>query len=445
MECLSFSSHIYFGPTHLLTFAFHGLERFPSNNMSGKKLSKNIIIYGLSNGLKSLVPFVMLPILTFYISAEGVGLLSLIETSILFVSPFILLNLEAGVGVEFFKTDRKNLAQFISNGILLSLVAFGIVSVIFLGANQWLENHLEIPKQMILLLPIFVLLRLVPSLVLVLFQAQQKAFSYLIFSLFQTVIDFSLSAIFIIILKHGYLGRLEGTYIAFFMATIIGLVVIYRMGYFHFSISKKQIQNILKFGIPLIPHAIGGTIIAMSDRYFISYFEGNAEVGYYTIAYQVGALLLLFSRSVNQAWSPMLYDLLGKKNYSQIDRFTSILFVTFIGFGLIVYLTSPLIFGHLVDQSFISAQTYFPLLLLGFLFQSLYFLFTNFLFYSKRTDILAVLTFSGALLNLVLNYILIKKMGVIGVAYSTAITWFLFFTATFIIAKFKIYRLEKLT
>ena len=153
--------------------------------------------------------------------------------------------------------------------------------------------------------------------------------------------------------------------------------------------------------------------------------------------------MLLFSRSVNQAWNPMLYSLLKKKDYKSVEKFTAILFGVFILVSIIIYFSTDIVFEYLIDSSYLQAKSYVLLLLLGFLFQSLYFLFTNFIFYSKRTDLLAIITFSGALLNLLLNYALIKKMGVIGVAYATAITWFIFMVATFLVAKFKIYKIEK--
>lgn len=410
--------------------------------MSGKKLSKNIIIYGLSNGLKSLVPFVMLPILTTHISAEGVGLLSLVETSILFLTPIIFLNLEAGIGVEYFKLDTKNLAKYISNGVLLSFGIFLISQAIFFISQDLISQTFGLPGYLVLLLPIFVILRLIPTILLVIFQAKQKSVNYLFYSLSQTVFDFTLSALFIIYWKLGYQGRLQGTYIAFFIASIIGIIYIYKLGYIDFSISSKSIQRIIRFGVPLIPHAIGGTIIAMSDRYFVSIFSGNSEVGLYTVAYQIGALMLLFSLSVNQAWSPMLYDLLNKKDLKSVQKFTSILFILFLVIGVIVYFSTNLIFELLIDPSFYSAKTYVPFLLLGFIFQSIYFLFANFIFYSKKTQVLASITFSGAILNLILNYFFIKSYGVIGVAYSTAITWFLFMLATIIIVKLKFYKVD---
>ena len=406
--------------------------------MSVKKLSKNIIIYGLSNGLKSLVPFIMMPILTTYISAEGYGLLSIIETSLLFITPFIILNLEGFVSVQFFKSSKEELKNYIGNGIFLSLASFVVTFILFYLFKDFLSSALEISPNLLLLLPVFVVLKLVPTIVLVLYQAQQKAISYFAFSITQTLVDFGLSTLFIMLLLRGYEGRLEGIYLAFFIFNIIGAFLLYRMGYLSFSLSKEKMKSILDFGTPLIPHAIGGTIIALSDRYFVTYFEGYAQTGFYTAAYQIGAIMLLFSRSVNQAWTPMLYDLIKKKSFDQIAKFTATLFLTFALVGLATYLLSDTLFEYMVDPSYYNAKEYFPLLLLGFVLQSFYFLYSGFIFYAKRTKLLASITFTGAIVNLSLNYILIQNMGVIGVAYATVITWGVFLIATFIAYQFSI-------
>ena len=238
--------------------------------------------------------------------------------------------------------------------------------------------------------------------------------------------------------------ELKAHILVFFIATLIGIVIIKRYGYFNFTISKSKIKSVVNFGAPLIPHAVGAAMLAMSDRYFISYFEGNSHVGYYTVAYQMSALMLLFSRSVNQAWAPMMYDLLKRRKFKQVNQFTLILFCLFSFVGLLVFFSQDLLFNLIVDPSFFDAKKYFLPLLIGFIFQSLYMLFTNFLFFSKKTKTLALITISTTILNLILNYFLILEMSVIGVAYATAITWFVYFLITFIVSQVKTYPKIKL-
>ena len=72
-----------------------------------KILSQNIIIYGATNGIKSLVPFLMLPILTIHLSVEDFGILSLVEVCILFLVPLVSLNIASSINVEYFKLEKK--------------------------------------------------------------------------------------------------------------------------------------------------------------------------------------------------------------------------------------------------------------------------------------------------------------------------------------------------
>jgi O-antigen/teichoic acid export membrane protein len=208
--------------------------------------------------------------------------------------------------------------------------------------------------------------------------------------------------------------------------SIIGVYLLYKMDYIT-KITFKYTKSILSFGIPLIPHTISGTVMAMSDRYFILYYIGNDQVGFYTIAYQLSALMLLVSVSVNQAWTPMLFKLLKEKNIKYIYKFTFYLFILFFVAGISVYFLRDILFFLFIDEKFYSAKEYFGWLLLGFVFQSFYFLVSGLLFFEKKTTTLAIITVCGAILNLILNYILILKYNVIGAAYATAITWFMFF------------------
>ena len=397
-----------------------------------KLLSKNILIYGGTNALKSLVPLLMLPILTTYLSLSDFGTLSLVETTILFVTPFVLLNINGAINVEFFKVKHNILREYITNALLLSLISSLIVLSIFLLFQKSLSLMLKIDESLLVWIVIFSILRITTSVVLGLYQSRQEPFRFALYTISQTIVDFILSYTLVVIYRNGYIGRLEGVYISFLIFSIIGVFLLYKMDYLT-KPNFKHTKDILNFGVPLIPHAICGTIIAMSDRYFISYFVGNEEVGLYTIAYQLSALMLLISLSVNQAWSPMLFKLLKEKKIQTAYIFTFYLFIFFTLVGIGIYIFKDLLFCIFVDEKFYKAKEYFLWLLIGFMFQSFYFLVTNLLFYEKKTKILAILTMSGALINMILNYYFIHFFGVIGVAYATSATWGLFFTMVLIV------------
>ena len=391
-----------------------------------KKLSSNIIIYGGTNGIKSLVPFLMLPILTIHLSVEDFGILSLVEVCILFLVPLVSLNIASSINVEYFKLEKKELSKYITNAFLLSFISFIFISFLFFIFSNQIANILKTNNILILWLPFFALLRVSTQVILGIFQVSQEPKKFALFSIFQTILDFGLSYLFVVFYSYGYIGRLEGIYIAFFIFSLIAIYILYKRELFSFF-TFFYTKDILSFGVPLIPHAIGGTIMAMSDRFFISYFYDNEYVGYYTASYQVSALMLLIGMSVNQAWVPLFFKML--KDNIETKKIIKLIFIISIFFlfsMLFIMLLRDLIFDVLVDEKFFIAKEYFYWLLIGFFFQSLYFLATNFLFYFKKTKLLASITFFGAIINIILNYIFIKYFGIIGVAYATAVTWFIY-------------------
>lgn len=397
-----------------------------------KVLSKNIIIYGSTNGIKSLVPFLMLPILTASITPEQYGELSLLETTILFLLPFIMLSINGAVNVEYFKlNDKIEYKKYVVNAILLSFISFLFFSCLLFLFKADFSRLIKLNENWVELLTLFAFLRVISTVLLTIFQASGKAKVYSYFSISQTLIDFSISYYLVVILKYDIVGRIIGVYFSFFLFSILAIYLLYKMEYFKYPLTFKYSKDILHFGIPLIPHAIGGVVLAMSDRYFISYFCENSDVGLYTVAYQVSAVLLLITTSVNQAWSPIFLKLMNVGEERKIKNIILFLLIAFFMFSIIVYFSSSFIYNNFVDIRFHESKKYFVYLLLGFTFQSFYFLFTNYLFFYKRTALLAMITIIGAIFNVILNYYLIKYYGSIGVAYSTAITWFLYFVCVY--------------
>jgi len=404
-----------------------------------KRLSQDIIIYGVTNALRSLVPFLMLPILTAYLSTDDFGVLSLIEVSILLLFPLVSLNVYTGVNVEYFHLTKGQLGSYITNALLLAFASLSVWLVMALLFTDSLMSWLHLSSGLIVLLPIFAFLRLFPQLLLGILQVEQKAKHYLTVTLVQTLIDFALSYVLVVVYLKGYIGRLEGMYVSILVLCLFTLYYLYKEDLLA-SPTLRYSKQILDFSLPLIPHVLGGVIIAMSDRYFISYYAGNESLALYTVAYQVSALMLLFGTSINQAWNPFLFRLLKKENQVKVSvKYSLGLLLLFLGVGTLLYVMKSLLFFIFVDADYYGAKVYFPWLLLGFMFQSFYFLVTNYLFFKKHTKVLASITALGAVLNLILNYYFMQWYGVMGVAYATTLTWGIFFIVVGIVT-IKLYR-----
>jgi len=251
----------------------------------------------------------------------------------------------------------------------------------------------------------------------------------------------------VVLLNWGWQGRILGVIITSVIFGLLSIFIIYKREYIKFSFNKKYIKDALFFGVPLIPHALGGWIITGIDRIFINSKVGVAATGLYSVGYSVGMIIGLLASSFNLAWHPFLFEKLKENNYStkaKIVKFTYLYNVCIIFSALVLSFIAPYFLKYFVSKNFYFAYKYVLWIALGYAFQGMYFMVVNYIFYVKKTYILAWVTFFSAGLNIILNYFFIKANGAIGAAQATTITFFVKFIMVWILSA-KVYKIIFIT
>ena len=255
----------------------------------------------------------------------------------------------------------------------------------------------------------------------------QKPISYAQLQLSMTLLNFGLSIFFIVCFHLSWQGRMYGIFLSYFVFLVVGIFILYKHGFLVNDFKKEYIKDSLKFGIPLIPHVIGGYIIGMSDRLFISKMLGNDAVGIYIVGYQIGSIIMILQESFNQAWVPYLFSYLQDINEQKkikivkLSYFFSAFFILAV---VVLYYAAPVIFKFFIDAKYKEGIQFVLWISLGYAFLGMYKTVTNFIFFMKKTYLLSYLTFLSAAINVTLNYFLIKMYGAIGAAYAAAIGMF---------------------
>jgi O-antigen/teichoic acid export membrane protein len=301
----------------------------------------------------------------------------------------------------------------------------------------------KFPENWIPYIVIIALFQSIFAITLGLWQVEQKSLPYGLFQISRTILNVSLSVVFIVLLGWGWQGRILGVIITSVIFGLLSIFVIYKREYIKFSFNKKYVKDALFFGIPLIPHALGGWIITGIDRIFINSMVGVAATGLYSVGYQVGMIIGLLARSFNLAWSPFLFEKLKENNYStkvKIVKFTYLYDVCIILVALVLSFSAPYFLKFFVSKNFYFAYKYVLWISLGYAFQGMYFMVVNYIFYIKKTYILAWVTFTSAGINIILNYFFIKANGAIGAAQATTITFFVQFIMVWILSA-KVYKM----
>ena len=401
------------------------------------KLFKNIFIYTGTNVINRAIPFFLLPVMTRYLSPTDYGIVATFNVLLAVMVVFVGLSMHGAINVNFFKLNKNELKEYIGNVFSILFFSFLLVFVVVYILKSSFSFFTKFPENWIPYIVIVALFQSIFAITLGLWQVEQKSLPYGLFQISRTILNVSLSVVFVVLLCWGWQGRILGVIITSVIFGLLSIFVIYKREYIKFSFNKKYIKDALFFGVPLIPHALGGWIMTSIDRIFINSMVGVAATGLYSVGYSVGMIIGLLVHSFNLAWSPFLYEKLKENNYLtkiKIVKFTYLYDIGIIVLALALSFIAPYFLKFFVSKNFYFAYKYVLWIALGYAFQGMYFMVVNYIFYVKKTYILAWVTFSSAGINVVLNYFFIKANGAIGAAQATTITFFVQFIMVWILS-----------
>ncbi len=401
-------------------------------------LFKSISVYTISNLSKNAVGFLLLPIITVYLEKGENGDLSTITSIVLMLSPFILWTAHGAVNLEYFRQDQgaKNFPSFVSSALLPPTIVALICSLFFVIAAPFLSSWLDINKKWILLIPLLCIINVIPNFTSVIFQAKKKPIQHAVYNIGLTTVDLLLAILLIVGFSLNWEGRLWAILASKAAFTIIGLYLLWRAGLIKRSIEKKYVKEVFFYGFPLIPHVLATGVMDLSDRLFIREMVSREELGVYDIGYKIGSIILIVQASLLMAWTPFFYEkmkAINDWNKTYIVTASYFFMVVLILCAILLTIGAPIIFWFL-GNDFAGGIQYVFWVALAYVFLGFYKVFAGFIFYEKKNTLLSYIAIFNVIMNLILNYFLIKEYGAMGAAYATVISYFLFFLITALIS-----------
>lgn len=395
-----------------------------------EKLFKGFAIYLGSSVLNKAIPFLLLPILTSYLSTEEYGILAIYQVMISFGMPIVGMKMQNNITRNFFSKSKEFVARMVFNLFVVltassAIFLFAISIYLLAGGTQF-----SIPQKWLYVLPVIAFMNMVNNFNLTILRNRKRAAEYGAFEISRTVVDLSLTILLIVVYAYGWEGRATGILVGSLVISVISVFRIWQNGYFLFEIDTSQIKEILMISLPLIPHAIGGVIITLGDRIFINQMVSTSAVGIYTVGYQFGMIMTLVVMAFNKTWSPWMYELLAEekeKNKVTIVKATYLISGGFIALALIVTGISYYLLPFMTAEEYHGGSVYVIWIAMGYAFNGMYTLVFPYGVHVGKTSYLGITTFSAAIINLVANYYLISMNGPLGAAQATLISYFIMF------------------
>ena len=277
---------------------------------------------------------------------------------------------------------------------------------------------------------------------------EERIVSYGKYSVSYALSSALLAILLIVGLGYNWLGRVYSYLLIFIAYSILCLCHLLKDNWLASPTNNHRLMSeMLKWGIPLIPHALSFWLRQGADRYIINAYYSAEEVGLYSLMLNISSVIAMVGQAFNATNSVYIYKTLSEKDngedkFQKLMKHSRMLALVFLG-GTLVYGLAWYLFIPLAFQQYVSAVGYLIPLLISSFFQCIYLLFTNYLFYYSKTKELMYITLSCSVIQVLLSLLLTKYSlyftAIASVLASVLTAFFVWFVAIRIL-KFNSYK-----
>ena len=386
-----------------------------------KRLIKNTGIIAIGSFSTKVVSFLLLPLYTALLTTSEYGDFDYILSVCTFALPFITFLMEEGI--FRFLLDCKTLQEkkeVITIGV--ELVGFG--TIVFLLVCGILFSFVDYSYAGYFML--YTISCLGCAIINPVLRGMGNVKGYAIFNFLLSATTIVLNVIFIAFFRWGLKGMLLSTIIAHYAIVFVTVIKVKLWEYVSIkNFNKAKLVEMLKYSIPLIPNKISWSIINLCDRIMLMNMVGSEAAGLYAVSYKFPNLMDMVYGFFYQSWKESSARVLESDS---ADSFYNYVYLNLkrVMFAIVIVMIAfmPLAFKLLINESFIEALQYVPILLIATYYANISGFYGGIFTAYKDTKIMGTTTIFAAVINFLINIVAIWKLGIYAAAFSTLISNF---------------------
>lgn len=185
------------------------------------------------------------------------------------------------------------------------------------------------------------------------------------------------------------------------------------------------------FNVPLLAYYLSQVIFNQSDRIMISHITGTSDAAMYGVAYNLAMILTFILNAINGSYVPWLYGKI-KDHKAEENKTISLILVILMGLMVLcVIWYAPEIIVIMAGKNYEAAIYVVAPVAMSLLLLFYCQLFINIEFYYEEKKMLVYGSVGAAVLNVVLNAVLIPAFGFVAAGYTTFISYIVFALSNF--------------
>lgn len=391
-----------------------------------KSLFRDSILYTLSTVLTRGIVFILLPVYTRVLSPEEFGLLDYFVALGAIASIVITLEIMQGLAryiPEYLEDGQKKrdyastcmwfvLGAYTAMLVLVSTFSTQLASLLLdapgkaglvelAGWSYWVAGVLNILHGQL--------------------RWELRAATSALLSLLAALLTVACTIVLVVWLQWGIRGALLAQVIGGLLALLPSLYL--TRSSFDLRFDGVSLRRMLAYSTPLIPSSLAVVFALYFDRIALKELMSLADVGIYAVGQKISLVVTLALIGFRSALTPLIYANHERDStpgdLAKIFRIFCVAALT-MTLGLSVFARE--IVGLISSEAFHGAASVVPLLIFSVLLSNMY-IFAPGLELSRKTGTISAINIAVAVLNLVLNYLLIPMFGILGAALSALLAF----------------------
>lgn len=400
-------------------------------------LLRHSAIYLAGAVLVGLGNFVLVPLYTRFLTPADFGAYALIEISLLITVTITQLGLSTTYLRWHAETDPSHhgeiLASSVAAGSFGATIGGFALAVIVRGplGTEWLAGH---ARDAWILWPM-VILRTCQAIFMSSLQAAQRPIAYGLSAVARLLGLVAAGLWFVALHKEGVRGVLHGWLVGDSVCVVVLLA--FCLPKMRLRVRWTLLQPMLRYGLPLVWSALMALLLDASGRYFLARFQSLAEVGRYSVGIKITNILSMgFLQPFGNAWAGLVFPISHQPNapitYTKIIGYAMVLATLL---AAIMILLGPGLIHVFAGPAYTGVQQVLPWLLLPVVFRLLEYWSTLPIYLQYKTYWLGPLATAETALCIVLNYLLVPRLGALGAAIAWAVALAACIVATALIGR----------
>ena len=403
-----------------------------------KHIFKDMLKYAPSKIFGLLGTALIVPIYTHLLSPSQYGIYAISLAVLSFLC--ILFSDWIGLaGLRFFRQNQlcDRIPKYLSTLVMILVSNLCVMYLLcFIFKNKFYE-YFNIPPKIFMFLLILIIPVAIRALLFQVLRAQIKPGAFTVSTIINQILTIGIA---VLILKFFNLGAASILIAMAVSITIIDIILIFQTNILGFLRSElpnlKMLKSIFIYGIPIAVAAISLWVINQSNKFITTHYHGLSDAGLVGAAYNMTfPILMTLFAIITIAAYPRIINLFEDKIDVRpvISKLTGYYMLISLPVVTIMSLYAQDIINIFASRSYGNAAVLLPY----FAFSAFFLSFTDYTTYqyhlANKTYILTTLKVISAVIGLVLNILLIKNYGLIGVGIATLCSNLLYFILTVIV------------